>query len=210
MSHVALTASSPAIGWYGKLPVAGDFVTRRLDGIFVGLWDEWLSAGLDHLRAHNEAGWQSGYLNSPTWCFLLTPGFLPAPLDRQVWVGVVMPSVDRVGRYYPLTLAYPLAEIPMTADARSAMWSWLRRLEDAAVYALQQDWPIDTFDAELQHIGLAQSQGCPTVALPASIDAFFSTAEVPGRCVWYCDADLNGPDLFFSSARDPSVARLWK
>lgn len=203
-------APCQAIGWHGKLPVAGDFVTRRLNGVFVGMWDEWLSAGLDHLRTHNESGWQNGYLDSPTWCFLLTPGFLPSPLDRQAWTGVVMPSVDRVGRYYPLTLACSLTETPMTADARSAMWSWLRRLEDAAVDALQDDWSIDTFDAELEHIGMPHDHACPFVSLPASIDAFFSTAETPGRCVWYCNSEPDGSNLFYATARDSAISRLWK
>ena len=33
-------------GWYGKLPAAGDFLTRRLPGSFVQTWDHWLQHGL--------------------------------------------------------------------------------------------------------------------------------------------------------------------
>ena len=35
-----------AIGWYGKLPSAGDFLGRRLPPEFQGPWDRWLQHGL--------------------------------------------------------------------------------------------------------------------------------------------------------------------
>jgi len=30
-------------GFYGKMPATGDFVTRRLPGDFVRVWDRWLA-----------------------------------------------------------------------------------------------------------------------------------------------------------------------
>ena len=59
--------------------------------------------------------WLDGYLASPSWRFLLMPGVM----DGQPWAGVLMPSVDRVGRYYPLTIARPLPALP--ADAGQAV-----------------------------------------------------------------------------------------
>ena len=73
------SAYNHAIGWHGKLPTVGDFATRRLDTNFVGVWDDWLSAGLAKLRGQDESHWLDAYLSSPTWRFLMTPGFLPAP-----------------------------------------------------------------------------------------------------------------------------------
>ena len=43
---------------------------------------------------------------APIWRFALAPG-VAGPLPM---LGVMMPSVDRVGRQFPLTLAAPMAE----------------------------------------------------------------------------------------------------
>ena len=38
------------VGWFGKIPALGDFVTRHLPPSFVQPWDEWLSAELSEAR----------------------------------------------------------------------------------------------------------------------------------------------------------------
>lgn len=224
-----------AVGWHGKLPTVGDFATRRLDADFVSAWDDWLSAGLARLRADDPQHWLEAYLASPTWRFLLTPGFLPAPLHAASWTGVVMPSVDRVGRYYPLTLATPLRVVPAGADGQGMLWSWLQCLEDAAVDALQEDWSIDALETELLRLGPppapapvpvpdeaaadpghGQSAAAHGAAAPVSMESFFAAvASAPpgragqGRCVWYSEADISAPRLLCSTALDDSILRLW-
>ncbi len=224
-------AAQHAVGWHGKLPTVGDFATRRLDGNFVSAWDDWLSAGLARLRAGDPQHWLEAYLASPTWRFVLTPGFLPAPLHGASWTGVVMPSVDRVGRYYPLTLAAPLQAVPAGADGQGMLWSWLQCLEDAAVDALQEDWSIDALEAELLRLGLppapapdeaaadsgsGQFAGTHDAAAPVSMESFFAAvASAPpgrtgqGRCVWYSEADISAPKLLCSTALDQSILQLW-
>ena len=93
---------SPAsAGWYGKVPSLGDFVTRRLPGSFVAAWDDWLQASIAASRATLGPRWQPLYLNCPIWRFALFPG----ACGPGAWAGVMMPSVDRVGRCFPLTIA---------------------------------------------------------------------------------------------------------
>ena len=171
-------AAQPAVGWHGKLPTVGDFATRRLDGNFVSAWDDWLCAGLARLRADDPQHWLEAYLASPTWRFVLTPGFLPAPLHADSWTGVVMPSVDRVGRYYPLTLATPLRVVPAGADEQGMLWSWLQCLEDAAVDALQDDWSIDALETELLRLGPPPAP--VPVPVPVAVVANEAAAD-PGR-----------------------------
>jgi type VI secretion system protein ImpM len=210
----ATLGSRAAAGWYGKLPTLGDFASRRLDNDFVDIWDNWLSTGLARLRTEGDGQWLDAYLASPTWRFVLTPGFLPAPLAAQAWAGVVMPSVDRVGRYYPLTLACPLPQVPQASHAQAALWSWLHQMEDLAVDALQDDWSIDQLESELARTGLptpSLSHGLGmAVASPA--DDFFSAClgGGGGRCVWYSEADLSAPRLMTSDAPDDSILRLWR
>ena len=233
MTGRAPSAAMHAIGWHGKLPTVGDFATRRLDSNFVSVWDDWLSAGLAKLRSHDPEHWLDAYLASPTWRFLLTPGFLPAPLHATAWAGVVMPSVDRVGRYYPLTLAAPLRAIPAESGAQLDLWLWLQRLEDAAIDALQEDWSIDRLETELLRLGLppepvagAGNSGLAPVtghqpldppASPASMESFFAacmsvapTQRHTGQCLWYNEADISAPKIMCSSGLDSAVAQLWK
>lgn len=92
-------------GFFGKLPALGDFVQRGLPGEFVTPWDAWLERAIAASRAGLGEQWLDIYLTSPLWRFVLGAG----PCGTRAWAGVMMPSVDRVGRYFPLTVATPLA-----------------------------------------------------------------------------------------------------
>src|SRR5574337_1028442 len=126
-------------GWHGKLPALGDFASRRLDAGFVEPWDAWLSHGLARLR--QQPGWPGAYLASPSWRFVLLPGVLPGAAGEGCWAGVLMPSVDRVGRYYPLTIALALPGLPHAAMllARQAATAWLERSRGLAFWSGQPD-----------------------------------------------------------------------
>ena len=93
------------IGLFGKLPSHGDFLRRRASDAFVDAWDAWLRECLAESRAALGERWLDVYLTSPAWRFVCAPGACgPAPV-----IGLMVPSVDRVGRYFPLTL---VAELP--------------------------------------------------------------------------------------------------
>ena len=146
-----LTPDSSA-GWYGKLPVLGDFAQRRLPPEFVEAWDAWLAKGLAEWQARDDA-WLDSYLSGPSWRFILTPGVLGA----SAWAGVLMPSCDRVGRYFPLGIAQAIA-LPASDTAAQGLLDWLLRLDDLAVDAMQDDWPVDQFEAELGRVVLQASE----------------------------------------------------
>ena len=209
--------SATAAGWYGKLPVVGDFASRRLDADFVKIWDEWLSSGLARLAELNRDTWLDEYLSSPPWRFFLTPGFLPAPMSQQTWTGVVIPSVDRVGRYYPLTLACKLENVFLEPGTQTALWSWLHQLEDLAVDAMQDDWSIDTLEAELERLGMPRVQTPVQTQEPRALssDVFFESCTAPDSeqylpgCFWYGETGLLHSRLIHSSAIDGSVMFLW-
>ena len=88
------------VGAFGKMPSAGDFFRLNAPPGFVRAWDGWLQqAMLEGQRALGPA-WDDAYMSAPIWRFTLTAG-LAGPHKAQ---GVLMPSVDRVGRRFPLTL----------------------------------------------------------------------------------------------------------
>jgi type VI secretion system protein ImpM len=131
-------------GFYGKLPALGDFVTRRLPSQFVQPWDAWLQQASAESRTQLGAAWLDIYLVSPLWRFVLTPGIA----GRLVWAGVMMPSVDRVGRYFPLTLA---RSAPPSTDCFALLTAsgWFETLEQLALSTLDDDFDLQTFDAGL-------------------------------------------------------------
>ena len=93
------------VGFYGKLPSHGDFLRRRVSDAFVDAWDAWLRECLSASRTALGARWLNVYLTSPAWRFVCAAGACgPAPV-----IGIAAPSVDQVGRYFPLTL---VAELP--------------------------------------------------------------------------------------------------
>ena len=160
-------------GWYGKLPSLGDFASRRLPPLFVEPWDHWLATGLASWREADE-GWLEAFLAAPTWRFALGAG---VPFEQSPgYAGVLMPSVDRVGRYFPLTVVRPRG--PGEAEAPAA---WLKALEGLAVAALNDDWSAERFDAELEGLDDAADAG------PAWPEE--------GRTLWWCerDGELSAP-----------------
>lgn len=157
---MSATLSIP--GWYGKLPTLGDFASRRLEDDFITPWDAWLAEGIAALQAQAGEAWLDHYLASPVWRFVLMPGALS---PDTAMAGVLMPSVDRVGRYFPLTLAAPFRAMPATGPETEALLTWLHQLDDTAADALHDDWTVAQLEAELER--LPQPQPASPLASPA-------------------------------------------
>jgi type VI secretion system protein ImpM len=139
MSETALSLAVP--GWWGKLPHLGDFASRRLPDSFIAGWDEWLRLGLASAREALGPRWLEGYLVAPIVRFWLAPGLL----GDASWTGLVMPSMDRVGRHFPLTLAWP--GLPL-APARAASQR-LQALDAALRRVLDVNFTVDDLERAL-------------------------------------------------------------
>ena len=170
-------------GWHGKLPSLGDFASRRLDASFIEPWDSWLAAGLLALREAQPEGWLEGYLGSPSWRFLLMPGAMPGAAGAQAWAGVLMPSVDRVGRYFPLTLVQPLHGGPGSTQEMAGLWQWLARLDELARDALFEDWTADRLEQELARMALPTLSPLEGPAVAVAAGAGAGAAAAPGSVV---------------------------
>jgi type VI secretion system protein ImpM len=76
-------------------------------------------------------------------------------LTRAGWAGVLLPSVDRVGRYFPLTVAAAFAAEALDAPATLARLApWLDSIESRALEALQPDLDLELFDRRLAELAL--------------------------------------------------------
>lgn len=148
MSAHPVTAS--AAGLYGKLPARGDFVQRDLPATFVSAWDGWLAAALTASRQQLAERWLPCYLNSPVWRFALSAGCCgPAPV-----AGLLMPSVDRVGRYFPLTLAATLASPADLSALPGTAADWFEQAEQLLLEALADEIDLEEFYTRVQGLGV--------------------------------------------------------
>ncbi|HEU5443177.1 MAG TPA: type VI secretion system-associated protein TagF, partial [Steroidobacteraceae bacterium] len=117
-------------GFYGKLPCRGDFMQRRAPQGFVDGWDAWLQECLHASRQQLGERWLDLYLTSPVWRFVLTEGIC----GESAYAGVMLPSVDRVGRYFPLTLVSPLQPGSCLLEAACGTGrAWFDAVEELAL-----------------------------------------------------------------------------
>lgn len=88
-------------GLFGKLPQKRDFVSANLPNAILNPFETWLQSCVSASR--NEIGreWEQYYLVAPIWHFWIGPEVLGAAC-----AGALMPSVDQVGRYFPLSIIY--------------------------------------------------------------------------------------------------------
>lgn len=152
-SSVFASSSDALPGWFGKLPGMGDFAHRRLPESFRSVWDQWLQRGLARLKDRH-ADWTAHYLEAPIWCFALGPQVA----GEGAWIGVLMPSVDGVGRYFPFTMAVELdvsvGEV-LRGDALQVALRWWSQGTRAALEGLEGDLDALRFDAVLQRVFVA-------------------------------------------------------
>ncbi|WP_171208225.1 MULTISPECIES: type VI secretion system-associated protein TagF [unclassified Ruegeria] len=141
-------------GAFGKMPSVGDFFRLGVPPSFVQPWDTWIQRSmLDAAQSLGQA-WDQHYMSSPIWRFCLSPG-LAGP---QKMLGVLMPSVDRVGRRFPLTLVAPLSNEGSALLAHFRSLDTYRKLEDLALAALEDDMTRDKLEAGLAEIAAPVQQ----------------------------------------------------
>lgn len=150
-------------GWYGKIPALGDFASRRLPPEFLNPWEEWLMASLRGSRAALADRWRDTFLQAPIWRFLL----FPEVCGPKAWTGILMPSVDNVGRHFPLTVAL---SVPLRSPYFIALFSDLSlftALDDTARSTLNLQARVEDFEDRLKGISFDISAESETVRASA-------------------------------------------
>lgn len=151
-----------SIGFFGKVHTHGDFVQRDLPRHFIEPWDAWLQESIAVSREQLGDDWLDRYLVSPVWRFALGPGIC----GEEAWLGLLMPSVDRVGRYFPLTLATSLGDRNALAAFLLAE-EWYRQAANLLATALDDDFDLENF-----HVRIGQLPPPPTERLEPLQESF--------------------------------------
>lgn len=150
-------------GLYGKLPAKRDFIALYAPRAFLGVWESWMAGAVAASRQKLGDTWHQAYLTAPIWRF-----WLGAEICGTTVAGAYMPSLDGVGRYFPLTLfacADEDASIP--PPELNAQDQWFDLAEALLLSALQQETSFEAVVAGLE-------------GLPVPSDRMASAAEGPG------------------------------
>lgn len=132
-------------GWFGKIPALGDFASRRLPQNFISLWDSWLQHSIATSQTQLGDKWLDIYLNSPIWRFILMPGLC----GPKAWTGIIMPSVDKVGRYFPITIAL---SVEAHSDFLVTIFKanhWFDSIEQIALASLDVEFSMENLEQGL-------------------------------------------------------------
>ncbi len=164
-----------SFAWYGKLPGAGDFVSRRMPYDLQQFWDSWLAVGMESLKERRPVNGWAVWGAMPKWGFLLPcqPGLPIAQL------GVLAPSCDRVGRVFPF-----LATTAVVADnigtvlprAGAIGLAWSKVIAEAQASRSQ----IEAVDLRLADaLSTTLAEACPTPDGEVTLPQGASPASLP-------------------------------
>jgi type VI secretion system protein ImpM len=164
------------VGFYGKLPSHGDFLHRRVPDAFVEKWDPWLQDALSSSREVLDDRWLDTYLTSPAWRFAAAPG----AIGSSAVAGIMAPSVDRVGRYFYVTVVATLPEVVWPGDVATRASSFFEQAEELAIEAVSAEaLDLEAFDRQVAN--LFELLGGLAVPPPIVLDASASELLETGR-----------------------------
>lgn len=185
-----------SFGAFGKIPVLGDFFRTGLGNGFVSGWDNWLQDRMSETSEVLGERWEGCYMSAPIWRFSLAAGLAG---DEAV-TGVLMPSVDRVGRKFPLTMAATHAVPDNILVAHFANDPVFQLLEGLALDALDDGMTLDHLKDRLAEVrlqeppvvskhpeGLANVQG--EGALSPALAAVMGLPVPDGSGIWTSHID---------------------
>jgi type VI secretion system protein ImpM len=173
-----------AAGWFGKMPALGDFASRRLNAPWIEAWDGWLQRELVRSRAElGDDDWLALFLVAPVRRFWLAPGLVTA----QAWLGVLMPSVDSVGRHFPFTLTSALMPGHDALVDALANDNWLDAADELARQVLDPVFDVAALEQAVAQ--LPPLHGDRRVEAHAGSRLASELADAcPGvRCAWWCE-----------------------
>ncbi|MEM8725046.1 MAG: type VI secretion system-associated protein TagF [Pseudomonadota bacterium] len=147
----------PAI--IGKLPGHGDFLARRVDYVLREPLDRWMSDWIELARQELGDDFEAAYESAAPWL-----------MESAAANAVLMPSVDAVGRLYPV----------LAVCSSSA---WTQDIYDALIQALDQGMLVDDLCGRLGELdqkgGDRESTGKPEWFLPEGAELVLPNPSVP-------------------------------
>jgi type VI secretion system protein ImpM len=178
-------------GLFGKLPAKRDFVAANAPRRFLETWEPWLQAGVAASKQTLAAAWAESYNRAPIWRYWLGANFCGEAL-----IGAFMPSVDGVGRAFPLTIFAFKDDGALAPPEIDDNGPWCDAAEALLLSALDAEATLEAITDKLAHLpppashafsGQAKSfrelsdGGALIVAADEGVSAAFLTARRLGH-----------------------------
>jgi type VI secretion system protein ImpM len=187
---------------FGKLAAKRDFIALYAPRDFLQAWEPWMQGGISASRQALGEAWHQAFLTAPIWRF-----WLGADICGVSVTGAFMPSLDGIGRYYPLTVfacAPPgQAILPPDLDAHE---DWFAAVEEFLLATLDRDTAYDAVTDALDRLPFPG----PQPARPAA-DGLWPAGEgtVAAGAVGRAFPDLLGSLRAANHASVYAAASFW-
>ncbi len=119
-------------GLFGKLPAKRDFIGMNASRRFLEAWEPWLQAGVAMSKQMLGDGWIETYNRAPIWRF-----WLGADFCGEAMIGAFMPSVDGVGRSFPLAIFVGEGDASLAPPELEPNDAWFEAAEAILLDALE-------------------------------------------------------------------------
>jgi type VI secretion system protein ImpM len=174
-------------GLFGKLPAKRDFISANVSRRFLNAWEPWLQSGLAMSKQVLGQGWTDAYNRAPIWRFWLGSDFC-----GEATIGAFMPSVDGVGRPFPLAIFTGGAGNSVAPPEIDANDRWCEAAETILLQALEDDATLEAIVDEVAAMPAPVLQPRPGEAAGAR--------DLPDGAILLRNAD-QGISLAFREAR---------
>ncbi|MCY0095177.1 type VI secretion system-associated protein TagF [Hoeflea ulvae] len=154
------------VGLYGKYPEKRDFIALNMPRPVLQPLEKWIQSGLAASKEKLGRAWGDHYMIQPIWSFRLG-----ASITGVDCLGAMAPSVDGVGRTFPLVI---LAHAPEESGGYPSIGvldpdHWFPDVHDRLLHALDEEAPGEPRElldgvAEPGCLAADQSAGVSTIA----------------------------------------------
>ncbi|KQO77685.1 type VI secretion system-associated protein TagF [Rhizobium sp. Leaf262] len=180
---VKAAVETDRIGFYGKIPSHGDFVSEGMDRDLIGALDGWIRSGLHACADVFAERWTAVFTTSPPLRFIIERGIW----GRSAYVGVLLPSKDRVGRKYPLVVLAQLVDFRQHPRTLYLDDTWFMAAEALAETSMTTDFDMGRFTTSIKRLRMPKPRGDDE-------ETSFSTPSAhPSSLWWYIDTDTRRP-----------------
>ena len=132
-------------GLFGKLPAKRDFIGMNASRRFLEAWEPWLQAGVAMSKQMLGDAWVETYNRAPIWRF-----WLGADFCGETMIGAFMPSVDGVGRSFPLAVFVGEGDASLAPPELEPNDAWFEAAEAVLLDALE---PGATLERIAERVG---------------------------------------------------------
>ena len=174
-------------GLFGKLPLKRDFIAHGIRQDVLGPLETWLQTAVAASRSELGREWEELYLVAPIWRVWIGSGVLGANC-----AGALMPSVDGIGRFFPLLALYVCDDgETMPPPPYAPQEKWFAAVEERLLSVLEEgaSTPVD-----------AILTGLPSPALDKPSTA--GPAGFKGGPVWRGQVDVDTPSFLAAIFED--------